>query len=105
MAALSVSWIETARLAPSGLQAKERTPSATSVSGRASPPSGRMSHTCVFPSSREERKAIHLPSGDQAGLVELPFAVRVSWKGAAPGRTSQISVSYRFASQSAPRTS
>ena len=60
---------------------------------------------CVLSSSLDERNAIDFPSGAQAGLVELPFAVRVSWKGAEPGRTSQISVSYRFASQSVPRTS
>ena len=62
---------------PSGDQSIARTPPFSSVSASASPPSTRMRQTLGFGSlpslsfgPRPERKAIHFPSGDQAGSVD-----------------------------------
>src|ERR1051325_3351370 len=71
LAASSSSSVGSRRISDNRVESGDQTKSSTSwevsVSFCASPPRRFRSQTCVFPSSRADKKASHFPSGLQRG--------------------------------------
>src|ERR1700732_1707931 len=84
---------------PSGDHNSLSAPVESEVTLVASPPSRFIQNTCGLFSTRAERKASFLPSGDQRGRVSVP--PRVNWRASPPElATIQMLRTLRFASRS-----